>query len=94
MPGFEGGQTPLIRRIPKRGFSNKAFRKRLDWVNVGELKKYLNKKEKSGEKTDSVHDVKLLGKGQIGKPMELKVRSASKAAVSKVTQAGGKVLLI
>ncbi len=100
-PGFEGGQMPLIRRIPKRGFNNRAFAEEYSIINVGKLsavfpnggeitpedllKKGLVKKHTK---------VKLLGNGEVNVAFKIKVHKASKSAVEKVKSAGGEVELI
>jgi len=98
-PWFEGGQMPLTRRIPKRGFS--AFRKKeYEIVNVGELNVFeagtlvdpeVLKKRGFIKKTSFV---KILGKGTLNKPLHVKAHSFSKSAESKISQAGGKVEVI
>ena len=102
---FEGGQMPLYRRLPKRGFNN-PFRDRLVEVNIGMVQKAID----AGRlKTDGVVDgkaliaaglirrerdgVKLLGKGEIKAKVRFAVRFASKGAVAAVTKAGGEVSL-
>ncbi len=98
-PGFEGGQTPLISRLPKlRGFKN-PNKVIFQVVNVGSLNDF-----KDGEEVNiqtlleknlvSKKDVpvKILGDGKLTKKVVLKVQKASKAAKDKVIAAGGKVL--
>jgi large subunit ribosomal protein L15 len=103
--GFEGGQMPLYRRVPKRGFKN-IFRKRYVELNVGRLQDAIDagrvdaKKPISGETLVAagilrrVHDgVRLLAKGEISANVTIEVAGASKAAVEAVEKAGGKVVL-
>ena len=95
---FEGGQTPLMRRLPKRGFSNYGFRKEVQIVNLGrisslELDKInpeilINK----GILKHADIAVKILGNGDIGKPVEVTAHMFSKSAVEKIEKAGGKVI--
>lgn len=97
-PVFEGGQTPIIRRVPKRGFKN-IFKIAYTVINI----KDLLSKFKSGEVVDleSLRErgllkelkkpVKLLGEGEIDFPLIVRVHSASKSAVEKIEKAGGKV---
>ena len=102
---FEGGQMPLYRRLPKRGFNN-PFRDRLVEVNIGMVQKAID----AGRlKIDDVVDskaliaaglirrerdgVKLLGKGEIKAKVRFAVRFASKSAIEAVTKAGGEVAL-
>jgi large subunit ribosomal protein L15 len=98
-PGFEGGQTPLINRLPKlRGFKNPT-RTTFQVVNVGSLEVFNNGDEVNiqtllEKKLISKKDlpVKILGDGKITKKVTLKVQKTSKAAKAKVLAAGGKVL--
>ena len=96
-PGFEGGQMPLQRRLPKRGFHN-LFKKRYSIIKIGDLTRF---------EKDSVVDIeavinaglvkkvyagiKVLGDGKIDYPLTLKVHSYSKSAKEKIEAAGGKV---
>lgn len=98
--GFEGGQMPLIRRIPKRGFTNK-FKKAFQVVNVGDLNKFrkdavISKVELLQENLvkDPKISVKILGDGEITKPLTIKANNFSKTAVEKIEKAGGKVEII
>lgn len=98
-PGFEGGQTPLISRLPKlRGFKspNKVH---FQIVNVGQLDVFKDNEEVNiqtllEKRLVSKKDVpvKVLGNGKITKKVVLKVQKASKAAKEKIMAAGGKVL--
>lgn len=96
--GFEGGQMPLIRRVPKRGFSNKRFQKDTEVVNVCDFKD----KFRSGEKItpEKLKDkglvkgkgrVKILGKGEINKKVKVSECDLSKNAERKILAAGGNV---
>ena len=97
--GFEGGQMPLSRRIPKIGFNNKKFSKEYQIVNIGEI----NNKYDEGEVVDykslsrkrlvtkKTPYVKLLAKGKITKKLNIVVSKASKKAIELVEKAGGKV---
>jgi len=98
---FEGGQMPLFRRIPKRGFSNDPFRTLYCLVNVGDLKAHF----KANDSVDTAAlkaarlvrrdlRVKLLGMGEIDIPLKLKVCAASKAAREKIEAAGGSVEIV
>ncbi len=100
-PGFEGGQMPLIRRIPKRGFKN-MFRKEFSVVNVSDLsvfeantiitaellleKNLINKIEKNG--------VKILGNGNIEKAFTVKANKFSESAKAKIEAVGGTIEVI
>ncbi|MGD9300008.1 MAG: 50S ribosomal protein L15 [Desulfobacterales bacterium] len=96
-PGYEGGQMPLHRRLPKRGFTN-IFKKSIAVINVRDLNKFdkgsvvdgaalaaagLVKGKKDG--------IKLLGHGEINYSLEVKVNQISKSAREKIEAAGGKV---
>lgn len=99
-PGFEGGQMPLHRRLPKRGFTN-IFRKRYSIINVKDLDKFEPKASvdteglKKAGLVGKVRDgIKVLGVGEITHPIVLKVHKVSKTAREKIEAAGGKVELI
>ena len=104
--GFEGGQTPLHRRLPKRGFNNKIFRSEFVVVNLGRLQQALDAGQlKAGDTVDGralvssglvrrVRDgVRLLAKGELTAAITIEVAGASKAAIAAVEKAGGKVIL-
>jgi len=95
--GFEGGQMPLTRRLPKRGFTN-IFKKRYALINITDLaifdKDSIVDESALVEKglVSKVYDgIKLLGTGEIDKPITLKVHKWSKAAMDKIVAAGGKI---
>ena len=103
--GFEGGQMPLYRRLPKRGFTN-IFRKQYGVLNLGRLQAAIESgKVDAGKAIDAavlvaagiVRDakdgVRLLGKGDLTSKIEIHVAGASKAAVEAVEKAGGSVVL-
>jgi len=103
--GFEGGQMPLYRRLPKRGFKN-PFSKQFSEVNIGALQTAVDAKKLDAKKDvdeaaliaaglagKSRDGIKLLGKGEIRSKITLSVAAASKAAVAAVEKAGGKVTL-
>lgn len=98
--GFEGGQTPLIRRIPKRGFSNIRFKKVYQIVNLKNLAKLkeqiLNPQilEERGLINDKDRLVKILGEGDITRPIEIKAHAFSKKAKELIEKAGGKVEIL
>ena len=99
-PGFEGGQTPLYRRLPKRGFNNAAFRKSFSIINLDRIEK-LNLPEISpeilithGELKPSYIGLKVLGDGDIKRAVTVKAHRFSQAAKQKIEQAGGQVVLI
>lgn len=96
--GFEGGQMPLSRRLPKRGFRN-PFRERFIAVNLIDLCRKFSKgavidKEAllaSGIVKKEEDDIKILAKGNIDFPIILKVAKVSQAAREKITAAGGSI---
>ena len=95
---FEGGQTPLMRRLPKRGFSNYGFRKEVQIINLDRISTLgLDKinPEILVEKGVLKHAdiaVKILGNGNIEKPIEVTSHMFSKSAVEKLEKAGGKAI--
>jgi large subunit ribosomal protein L15 len=104
--GFEGGQTPLHRRLPKRGFDNRRFRKDLKPVNLGRLQQALDAGKLGTEGVlDSValvasgvlrrrgDGIRLLAKGELRAAITIEVAGASKAAQAAVEKAGGTVIL-
>ncbi|MGD9034647.1 MAG: 50S ribosomal protein L15 [Desulfobacteraceae bacterium] len=99
-PGFEGGQMPLQRRLPKRGFTN-IFKKHYALINVKDLEGFAPDAEldtealKKAGLVNKVKDgVKLLGDGEISHPVTIKVHKVSKTAKEKIETAGGKVKII
>jgi large subunit ribosomal protein L15 len=104
--GFEGGQTPLHRRLPKRGFSNKIFQKDYKVVNLGRLQQALDAKKLTARGTIDGKSlveagvlrrlgdgVRLLAKGELKTKITIAVAGASQAAIAAVEKAGGKVVL-
>lgn len=96
-PGFEGGQMPLYRRLPKRGFTN-IFAKQIVEVNVERLNIFENGTEvteallkERGVVSKTLDGVKILGNGELTKSLTVKVRRFSKSAKEKIEAAGGKV---
>lgn len=97
-PGFEGGQNPLYRRLPKRGFSNAPFKKVYTTVNVEKLNKFNDGDVVTVEmllemriisKTND--GVKILGNGQLDKKLTIKAHKFSKTAVAAIEAKGGTV---
>jgi large subunit ribosomal protein L15 len=96
-PGFEGGQMPLHRRLPKRGFCN-IFKKAVSIINIRDLNRF-----ESGSVVDEAvmvragiikgnfGEIKLLGQGDIKYPLTVKVTAASQKAKEKIEAAGGKI---
>ncbi len=97
-PGFEGGQLPLIKRLPrKRGFVN-IFRKEYSIVNVAKLNAFAEGSEVTPEKLHAAglvktlkHPVKILANGEVGHAITVKANKFSTAAKTKIEAAGGKV---
>ncbi len=98
-PGFEGGQMPLQRRLPKRGFKN-LFRVEYKAVNIRDLARFetegsIGLDELVGAGLVGKNDrVKLLGQGDITRPIQVRVHRASRSARSKIEASGGSVELI
>jgi large subunit ribosomal protein L15 len=105
--GFEGGQMPLHRRLPKRGFRNTAFAKKLNEVNLGRIQAAIDAKlldaaakidaaalVKAGVLRRAKDGVRLLGSGEIKAKVTLSVYGASKSAVAAVEKAGGSVEIL
>jgi large subunit ribosomal protein L15 len=103
--GFEGGQMPMYRRVPKRGFTN-IFRKKFVELNLGRLQQAIDAGKVDAKKPVTAallveagvirraHDgVRLLAKGEISANVTIEAAGASKAAVEAVEKAGGKVVL-
>ena len=101
-PWFQGGQTPLFRRLPKRGFNNKRFETKYATINLSDLNKFFKdgdtvspeilkdkgiiKKELSG--------VKVLGNGELTIKLTVKANRFSSSAIAKIENAGGKTEVI
>ena len=104
---FEGGQTPLHMRLPKRGFGNRRFRKLWRIVNLGRLQDAIDAKrldiskkltaehlKEAGLARHPRERIRLLAKGEISAAVKIEAAGASKKALEKVEAAGGKVHLI
>lgn len=104
--GFEGGQMPINRRLPKRGFKN-PFRREYDIVNLGTLQRAVEDgKFAAGDEIDHAKllsaglvgrakdGIRLLAQGELNTKLSLKVAGASKAAIEGVEKAGGSVELL
>ncbi|MBN2057543.1 MAG: 50S ribosomal protein L15 [Candidatus Saganbacteria bacterium] len=87
---FEGGQTPLYRRLPKRGFKNYPFKKTYQIINVADLNNYNG--EISKETLGISGLLKVLGDGELKKALTVKADKFSKSAKEKIEAAGGKCL--
>ena len=98
--GFEGGQMPLARRLPKRGFNN-IFAKPLEAVNVSALEKFENGAVvdaaallEAGVLSKCKYGVKILGNGEITKKLTVKASAFSESAKAKIEAAGGKTEVV
>ena len=98
--GFEGGQMPLARRIPKRGFHN-IFAKPLEAINVSALEKFENGAVVDAEAllaagvlSKCQYGVKILGNGEITKALTVKANAFSESAKAKIEAAGGKAEVV
>ena len=96
---FEGGQMPLHRRLPKRGFSNYLFRKQYQIVNLRDIDA-LNLEEIDSKKLfdnglirSFLQPVKILGNGDVSKAIKIKATTFSKSAILNIEKAGGEVEL-
>ena len=99
-PGYEGGQMPIHRRLPKRGFTN-IFKKNFAIINIRDLARF-----ESGSTVDEVElvkcglikgtydGIKLLGQGEIDYPLQIKVNAVSESARKKISSAGGTVEVV
>jgi large subunit ribosomal protein L15 len=104
--GFEGGQMPLYRRLPKRGFNN-IFRKEFLVINLGDLQKAVDAGKLDAKKPINADafraagmikkrkvGIRLLAKGELKAKVTVEVDGASKAAVAGVEKAGGKIVIL
>jgi large subunit ribosomal protein L15 len=97
-PGFEGGQMPLFRRLPKKGFSNDQFRDVYETVNVGALNVFedgsvvnetsLREKNLVNRVCDAI---KILGTGELSRKLTVEIKSLSASAREKIEKAGGTI---
>jgi large subunit ribosomal protein L15 len=105
--GFEGGQTPLHRRLPKRGFKNTIFQKDFKIINLGRLQQAIDagkltaegaldaaKLVNAGVLRRPGDGIRLLAKGALSAAITIEVAGASEAAVAAVEAAGGKVVVL
>lgn len=101
-PGFEGGQLPLIRKVPIRGFNNYNFKKQYATVNVGDLEGF----EANSVITQELlyetrvigkmmpYGLKVLGDGELTKPLTIQAAKFTKSALEKIEKVGGKAEVI
>ena len=100
-PGFEGGQLPLFRRLPKRGFSNAMFKVEYATINVSDLEKFEDGAvvtpellKEMGILKKQLAGVKVLGNGNLTKKLTVKASKFSKSAIEKIEAIGGKAEVI
>ncbi len=104
--GFEGGQQPIHRRLPKRGFNN-IFAKNFNEVNIGRLQKAIDEKKLKDGDTVTVESlveagivrrvldgVRILGNGELKAKLQVKAAGASKSAVEAIEKAGGSIEIL
>ena len=101
-PGFEGGQLPLVRKLPIRGFNNYNFKKQYATVNVGDLEMFDANSVITLELLYVTrvigkimpYGLKVLGDGELTKPLTIKAAKFTKSAVEKIEKVGGKTEVI
>ena len=101
-PWFQGGQSPLYRRLPKRGFNNARFTTRYAIINLSDLNKFFNDGDvvsaeilkERGIIKNSLSGIKVLGNGVLEKKLTVKANRFTNSAVSKIEDAGGKAEVI
>ena len=101
-PWFQGGQAPIYRRIPKRGFNNARFTTRFAVINLSDLNKFFNDGDVVTEEIlkergiikKRLGGIKILGNGNLDKKLTIKANRFTSAAVSKIEDAGGKAEVI
>ncbi len=98
---YEGGQMPLFRRLPKRGFSNYKFASRYEIVNISQLERFedgqdvgLEQLSDIGLISDIRSKVKILGDGELTKNLQVKAHKFSKTAEQKIVASGGKTKVL
>ncbi len=99
--GFEGGQTPLFRRLPKRGFTNARFKKVYAVINLSDLNRFEDGAEVTPEILKDMgliknmkDGLKVLGNGKLEKKLNIKANKFSKTATQKIEKLGGKAEVI
>ena len=97
--GFEGGQMPLVRKLPRRGFNNSYFKKQYSIVNVSDLNKFDENSvvdantliEKGILSKVEEYGVKILGNGKLEKALTVKANKFSESAIKKIKKANGTI---
>ena len=99
--GFEGGQMPLFRRIPKRGFSNAEFKTEYATINVADLNRFNDGEvitpellKSTGLVKNQLCGIKVLGNGELGKKLTVKASKFSGSAKEKIEKIGGSIEVI
>ena len=100
-PGYEGGQMPIYRRVPTRGFTNARFKVEYTTINVESLESFeagtvvdLDAVIKAGLTSVSAPNFKVLGNGELTKSLTVRAQKFSKSAAEKIASAGGTVVVI
>ena len=100
-PWFEGGQTPLYKRLPRRGFSNKRFETKYAIVNVSDLNRFKDGDtvtpellKESGLVKKELNGVKVLGNGKLEKKLTVKASIFTNSAITKIEEMGGSTEVI
>lgn len=100
-PGFEGGQNPLYRRVPKRGFNNDRFASEFAIVNLNQLNRFAAGTEvtpelllSEGILKNAMDGIKILGNGELNVGLTVKAHKFSQSAIEKIQAAGGKTEVI
>ena len=100
-PWFEGGQTPLYKRLPRRGFSNARFAKRYAIINVSDLNRFKDGDvitpellKESGLVKKELCGIKVLGNGKLEKKLTIKAHRFSSSALQKIEESGSKAEVI
>lgn len=101
-PWFEGGQSTLFRRLPKRGFNNARFTKRFATINLSDLNKFFKDGDVVSPETlaekkiikKELCGIKILGNGNLEKKLTIKAHRFTSSAVTKIEEAGGKAEVI
>ncbi|MHB2027110.1 MAG: 50S ribosomal protein L15 [Elusimicrobiota bacterium] len=101
MPGFEGGQNPLLRRVPKRGFSNKMFRKEHQIVQLSAIARVFKNQNEVTLEAMKIHGlisgrvpIKILGTGTLSRPYRVCAHAFSSGAREKIKAAGGEAVSV
>ena len=101
-PWFQGGQSPIYRRVPKRGFNNARFTTRFAVINLSDLNKFFNDGDVVSEEIlkergiikKRLSGIKVLGNGTLEKKLTIKANRFTSSAVTKIEDAGGKAEVI